>query len=244
MKLAQSLLEKLTDTFVEQDPQIAVSVDMMDTGVDIQGGQLSLLQDGEEFIKVLAMIGVALGLSNLFQPGDKKEFLIFDYCQNFEFFDEYPDGVTAKNQKPLLQQIFEAKLKVTTLVTELENASESDLLLRNNYLDELYQIIKSLDKERFVVRKELRYIEEYSNKNKWFNHQKRSSRDQYPPILSSACRKTDDELARRFDMLILMYQLALLSGKKETGKYMDKVFRTASSLEKKKTSLRFHYNFH
>ena len=46
---------------------------------------------------------------DLFGPGEhKKEFLIFDYCQNFEFFDEYPDGATARNVKPLMQQIFEA----------------------------------------------------------------------------------------------------------------------------------------
>ena len=234
---AQSLLEKFTDTFVEQDPQIAVSVDMMDTGVDApRVVNLVFFKMVKSSSKFWQMIGRGTRLCpNLFQPGvDKKEFLIFDYCQNFEFFDEYPDGVTAKNQKPLLQQIFEAKLKVTTLVTELESASESDLLLRHNYLYELYQIIKSLDKERFVVRKELRYVEEYCNKNKWFNLTK-SDLQEINTHLSylQPVDKTDDELARRFDMLILMYQLALLSGKKETGKFMDKVFRTASSLEKK-----------
>ena len=31
--------------------------------------------------------------------------MIFDYCQNFEFFDEHPEGVSAKSMKPLLQQI-------------------------------------------------------------------------------------------------------------------------------------------
>ena len=116
---AQSLLEKFTDTFVEQDPQIAVSVDMMDTGVDApRVVNLVFFKMVKSSSKFWQMIGRGTRLCpNLFQPGvDKKEFLIFDYCQNFEFFDEYPDGVTAKNQKPLLQQIFEAKLKVTTLV--------------------------------------------------------------------------------------------------------------------------------
>ena len=155
----------------------------------------------------------------------QKEFLIFDYCQNLSF-DEYPDGVTAKNQKPLLQQIFEAKLKVTTLVTELESASESDLLLRQNYLDELYQIIKSLDKERFVVRKELRYVENTTTKINGSISPKaifKRSIHTYPIFSLSISLMMN--LREGFDMLILMYQLALLSGKKETGKYMDKVFK-------------------
>ena len=45
--------------------------------------------------------------------------------------------------------------------------------------------------------------------------------------------KNDDELARRFDMLILIYQILLLSGSNNTGKYMSKIFRTAASLQKK-----------
>ena len=45
--------------------------------------------------------------------------------------------------------------------------------------------------------------------------------------------KDDDELARRFDMLILIYQILLLSGSDSTGKYMSKIFRTAASLQKK-----------
>ena len=50
--------------------------------------------------------------------------------------------------------------------------------------------------------------------------------------MQSASRD-DDELARRFDMLILVYQILLLSGSDNTGKYMSKIFRTAASLQKK-----------
>ena len=117
---AQDLLEKFTDPFEEQDPQIAVSVDMMDTGVDAPRVVNLVFQNGKAF-KFWQMIGRGTRLCpDLFGPGEhKKEFIIFDYCQNFEFFDEYPDGATTKNMKPLQQQIFEAKLNVSQLISDL-----------------------------------------------------------------------------------------------------------------------------
>ena len=172
---------------------------------------------------------------DLFAPGeDKKEFLIFDYCQNFEFFDEHPDGATANNVKPLLQQIFEAKLKVALLISHLSDKTLDEVELRDNYLVELHKAILNLDEKRFVVRKELRYVTEYNNKSKWLNLSK-SDVQEINTHLShlQPASKDDDELARRFDMLVLIYQIVLLSGSGDTGKYMSKIFSTAASLQKK-----------
>ena len=95
--------------------------------------------------------------------------MIFDYCQNFEFFDEFPEGSSAKSMKPLLQQIFEAKLKITQLISNLSDKTSDELYIRDAYLDELHRIVQNLDENRFVVRKELRYVKEYSNKSRWLN---------------------------------------------------------------------------
>ena len=234
---AQDLLEKFTDPFEEQDPQIAVSVDMMDTGVDApRVVNLVFFKMVKSSSKFWQMIGRGTRLCpDLFGPGeDKKEFMIFDYCQNFEFFDEFPDGAATKNMKPLLQQIFEAKLKVAQLISDLPEKTADEVHVRDTYLDELHKAIQNLDETRFVVRKELRYVKEFSNKNKWLNLSKSDVQDinSHLSHLQPASRD-DDELARRFDMLILIYQILLLSGSDSTGKYMSKIFRTAASLQKK-----------
>jgi type I restriction enzyme R subunit len=234
---AQNLLEKFTDPFEEQDPQIAVSVDMMDTGVDApRVVNLVFFKMVKSSSKFWQMIGRGTRLCpGLFGPNeDKKEFMIFDYCQNFEFFDEFPEGSSAKSMKPLLQQIFEAKLKITQLISNLSDKTSDELYIRDAYLDELHRIVQNLDENRFVVRKELRYVKEYSNKSRWLNLSK-SDVQEINSHLSGLqpASKGDDELARRFDMLVLIYQILLLSGSGETGKYMSKIFRTAASLQKK-----------
>ena len=208
---AQDLLEKFTDPFDEHNPQIAVSVDMMDTGVDApRVVNLVFFKMVKSSSKFWQMIGRGTRLCpDLFGPGeDKKEFVIFDYCQNFEFFDEFPDGAVTKNMKPLLQQIFEAKLKVAQLISDLPEKTAADIEVRDAYLDELHKTIQNLDETRFVVRKELRYVKEFSNNSKWLNLTKSDVQDinSHLSHLQPASRD-DDELARRFDMLILIYQM-------------------------------------
>ena len=236
---AQSLLEKFTDPFEEQEPQIAVSVDMMDTGVDApRVVNLVFFKMVKSSSKFWQMIGRGTRLCpNLFGPNkDKKEFLIFDYCQNFEFFEEFPDGASSNNSKPLMQQIFEAKLQITQLIANLPNKKEEEKLVRELYLTELHKIVQNLDEKRFIVRKELRYVKEFSNKSKWLNLSKSDVLEINTHLSHlQAPIKGDDELARRFDMLVLVYQIVLLTGSGNPVKYRDKIYRTANALEKKDT---------
>ena len=236
-KKAQALLEKFCDPYVEEEPQIAVSVDMMDTGVDApRVVNLVFFKLVKSASKFWQMIGRGTRLCpDLFAPGEHKtEFLIFDYCQNFEFFDEYPDGASARNVKPLLQQIFEAKLKVSQLITQQIDITPDEVEVRDRYLSELHQIVSTLDRERFMVRKELRFVEEYSEKSRWTNLSKSDTQEIYTHLSHlQTLSKDDDETARRFDMLILTYQVLLLTGSENTGKYRQKIYMTASALEHK-----------
>lgn len=234
---AQHLLEKFTNPYQEEEPQIAVSVDMMDTGVDApRVVNLVFFKLVKSATKFWQMIGRGTRLCpNLFGfKEDKKEFLIFDYCQNFEFFEEYPEGATAINNKPLLQQIFETKLKVAQLINEVGEKKEGEAEIREKHLEELYKTIVNLDKKRFVVRKELRYMTEFNKKDKWFNLTKSDVQEINTHLshLQSAA-KEDDELARRFDMLTLIFQVLLLTQTGSTDKYRTKIFNTAVALEKK-----------
>jgi type I restriction enzyme, R subunit len=231
---AQDLLEKFVLEKEEIDPQIAVSVDMMDTGVDApRVVNLVFFKQVKSATKFWQMIGRGTRLCpNLFAPKeDKKEFLIFDFCQNFEFFDEFPDGWATKPVKSISERIFETKLEIAWNVAQMKDATDDDLGLRKTYLDELHFTIGALDQSRFRVRKELRFVSEYSHRAKW-DQLSRSSVIEIKERLSGLPEINDsDELARRFDLLILTIQLFELLGE-DTTNHVNRVVRTAQALSK------------
>lgn len=231
---AQDLLDRFCNDIKEEDPQIAVSVDMMDTGVDApRVVNLVFFKPVKSASKFWQMIGRGTRLRpNLFGPGDdKKEFLIFDFCENFEFFDEHPDGVETRASKPVSQKIFEAKLEVAQLIAEADNASEEDKNLRTEYLDELHEAIATLDQSRFVVRKELRKVNEYTKRERWENLNKGDVIDISSHLSHLPEPQGNDELARRFDLLVLSIQLCMLTSSDDT-KYVNRVVNVAKGLSK------------
>jgi type I restriction enzyme, R subunit len=234
---AQNLLEIFVDEYEEHDPQIAVSVDMMDTGVDApRVVNLVFFKQVKSATKFWQMIGRGTRLCpDLFGlRHDKSNFVIFDYCQNFEFFEANPDGIEGRAIKSLTQQIFEAKLEVAILIREKADSSDEQRELADGYIDEVNQAVAQLDRDRFVVKAKLRTVVEFSNKERWQNISKSDMLDINNDLSSLVLpHKDDDELARRFDVLILNYQLALLTGSYSTDRYMTKISSTAKALLKK-----------
>jgi type I restriction enzyme R subunit len=234
---AQDLLERFVDEYKEVDPQIAVSVDMMDTGVDApRVVNLVFFKLVKSSSKFWQMIGRGTRLCpNLFAPAeDKKDFYIFDFCQNFEFFDANPDGVTGRAIKSLSQQIFEGKLEVALMIRKQEEQKEEEANLAVKYINELHSTVDGFDTNRFVVKKELRHVTEYKAKKSWENISKSDAQEivtHLAPIVIP--QKDDDELARRFDVLILKYQLALLAGSETTDMFVDKIYGISKELLKK-----------
>jgi type I restriction enzyme, R subunit len=172
---------------------------------------------------------------DLFGVGHHKtEFVIFDYCQNFEFFGVNPDGVKTKAIKSLTQQIFEAKLELAMLVREDADSSVEERALAEGYIADLHQTIATLDRTRFVVKAKLRYVVEYSEKGRWQNLSKGDTLDINTHLSSLAFpAKEDDELAKRFDILILNYQLALMTAAYSTDRFITQISGTAKALLKK-----------
>lgn len=170
VKKAQDILENFALDKVEYLPQIAVSVDMMDTGVDApRVVNLVFFKPVRSYAKFWQMIGRGTRLRpNLFGPeNDKSHFLIFDYCQNFEFFGVKKDGVEGSNSLPLTQQIFLLKLE---LVYELRDSDDENERAHAQYfVDQLHAQIKALDPRRFEVRQHLRYYEKYKELSAWQN---------------------------------------------------------------------------
>lgn len=233
---AQDLLERFCDTFEEQDPQIAVSVDMMDTGVDApRVVNLMFFKMVRSLSKFWQMVGRGTRLSpDLFGPGmDKEYFIIFDLCENMKFFGQNPQGTQGHKIKSLTQQIFELKLDVLTAIRNAENASDEEREVAEHYAETLYSLVTSVDERRFVVKGELRYVVEFSNKKRWQNLSKSDVLDIKEHLSKLILPDNDDdELARRFDVLILSIQWLQLTGKEPSGK-AKRVSNIARSLTKK-----------
>jgi type I restriction enzyme, R subunit len=112
---AEQLIDDLKGTGTNPNLTIAISVDMLDTGIDIpEIVNLVFAKPVKSVVKFWQMIGRGTRLCpNLFGTGeDKKAFYIFDHWGNFEFFEEHYKEVEPSLQKSLLQRLFEARLQL------------------------------------------------------------------------------------------------------------------------------------
>lgn len=231
---AQSLINDFS--VKEKDPTIAISVDMLDTGIDVpEVVNLVFFKIVRSKTKFHQMIGRGTRLCpDLFAPGvDKKEFCIFDFCQNFEFFDINPDGADSKHQMTLSQKIFIKRLE---LAQSLRNKDENLKLLSDNLKDILHDEVAHMNVDNFIVRPHRREVEKFSDRSAW--------NDLTPEEILQITQKlsdlptelpSEDELAKRFDLIILNMQLSVLENYKGFERYQNKVMEIASQLEAKKS---------
>lgn len=238
---AQDILEKFCYDKEELEPQIAVSVDMMDTGVDApRVVNLVFFKAVKSVTKFWQMIGRGTRLRpDLFAPNeDKKEFVIFDFCENFEFFEEYPGGMNATASMPISQQIFMGKLELSQLILQNTDTIEDEEELCKQYLSDLHKLIEGLDKNRFVVKKEMRYVEEYSVRARWDNISKTDIIDiqEHLSNLPTGTRE-DNEVVIRFDLLTINLQIALKTGSAKQSNYINRISKVGKQLYPKRNIL-------
>lgn len=237
---AQDLLEKFCDfkSGVEQEPQIVVSVDMMDTGVDAPRVlNLVFFKAVKTYSKYWQMIGRGTRLSpDIFAPGkDKEHFLVFDFCGNFEYFGENPDGEPQRPVLSLSQNIFNTKLETALAIRGLQDPTEEQEELQVLYTDDLHKIIKGLNEDRFEVRKHWRYVREYKDRQRWNNITKVDQLDIQSHLSHLSSYKEDtDEMAKRFDLLILKLQLALITNDRRQVGHITKINEIAHLLYTKR----------
>lgn len=137
----------------DKGPHIAVSVDMLDTGIDVpEVCNLVFFKAVRSRSKFWQMIGRGTRLcKNLFGPGDDKtHFVIFDFCENFEFFGNKPEGLKDSTGKSISQRLFEQRLKLTHL---LQKRDEQELVQYGDKIQEhLVKQVGDLNDESFLVR--------------------------------------------------------------------------------------------
>jgi len=235
---AQDLLEKFRYDKDELPPQIAISVDMMDTGVDAPRVlNLVFFKEVKSYAKFWQMVGRGTRLCpNIFGPGeDKQYFLLFDYCSNLEFFGENPDGYQPSQQRPLSQLLFLEQLYVADLIQRSELATPEDLTLAKQYLDELHRKVISLDTTRYEVRKQLSAVHHFSRRTEWDNLSKSAILELETSISGLVAYTADtDELAKRFDLNSFKLQSAMLNYSPKQTTIISNMMDIGSRLLKKR----------
>jgi type I restriction enzyme, R subunit len=206
-----SILE--TDDFseVNKQPTIAVSVDMFDTGVDVpEVVNLVFFKPVYSAVKFNQMIGRGTRLcKNLFGIGsDKAEFLVFDLCGNFDYFQQQLPEKELKPSQSISTQLVKTRLKLSNAFNK--NGGEYKAL-QKNLLDDLHQHVESMERDNFLIRPHLQRVSEFSQRTRW----SQVSNDDIEVINQLAelpnGLPTENEVAKRFDLLCLKLQLALLN---------------------------------
>ena len=229
--------ETIIDEFSTKEkwPQIAVSVDMLDTGVDVpEILNLVFFKPVKSKIKFWQMIGRGTRLcKDLFGVGlDKKEFYIFDYCKNFEFFSVNPKGIETNNVISLTERIYGYKLD---LIVELQNmkyqSDEKYCEYRKTLIKEFIEKIKNLNKDSFMVKNKIHYIELYSKEKTWVYISTIDLMDIKENLIPLFTSIDDNEDAKRFDNL--MYQLQVKRIRQDkTNRCENLIVDTVGELEK------------
>ena len=222
----------------EKLPQIAVSVDMLDTGIDVpEVLNLVFFKIVKSKIKFEQMIGRGTRLCpNIFGDGkDKELFYIFDWCGNFDYFSKNPDGIDPSNSKSLTERLFSLRLDIAKELQSAEHQEkEFDKKMHDDLKVLLHQQVNGIVKERKDARPYWNIIEPFRDKEKW-TYLSDVDVLRLKEIGKLIPQDDDDESAKKFDVIMLHLQLAHIDSTVRVGQFRQVVVNIAAHLEKKGT---------
>ena len=213
MTYAQSAIDEFSNP--KKMPQIAISVDMLDTGIDVpEVLNLVFFKKVMSKAKFWQMIGRGTRLCpKLLDGEDKQKFYIFDFCGNFEFFRMNKGKATA-NMIALQGAIFNLKFEIAYKLQNIEYQMDRLIAYRNILVKQMSEKVKELPRDNFIVRQHLKYVDLYSselNYNALTYEDTLIVREEVAPLILP---DGDDASAVRFDALMYGIELAYLVGKK------------------------------
>jgi type I restriction enzyme, R subunit len=231
-------VQSLIDSFSAETkaPHIAISVDMLDTGIDIpEVVNLVFFKMVRSKTKFWQMVGRGTRLRpDLFGLGrDKKCFYIFDYCQNLEFFSQNPDTVAGSSNESLSKKLFSSRVE---LIAELDHQKdhEEQLELRKEVAERLRQEVEQMNVNNFIVRPKRKLVEKYADAKAWENLDVEERNELVCDVAGLPSELVDeDQEAKQFDLLILRLQLGLLRHEKSFTRWSEEVREIAGALEEK-----------
>lgn len=215
IKYSDSLIDEFSTS--EKMPQIAVSVDMLDTGIDIpEILNLVFFKKVKSYAKFWQMIGRGTRLCpDLLGEGvDKERFLIFDFCNNFEYFRVNKGGSESGIQETVCEKIYNTKVQIARELQGPQYTSDEEYTsYREELVEELQHAVLNLNDDSFRVKRHMRYVETYRNLSNWNNLETMEVSEIKEHIAPLIQPKKEDELSRRFDYLMYSIDLGLLQSK-------------------------------
>ncbi len=228
--------QSIIDTFSVRDklPQIAVSVDMLDTGIDVPDIlNLVFFKRIYSKIKFVQMIGRGTRKSeDIFGHfRHKRQFYIFDFCDNFSFFEMNPEGRKVDQGYSITQKIFHMKLD---LLFELQKQEHQTIEFHKNYYEnirkELHQLIKNFNRDRILVRDNLPVVDKYSIENKWIYLSKFDIQEIKNKLTLLVDSNNDIESAKALDLKVFYIMLSLVSDDVVAKKATEQIVRISRVL--------------
>ena len=209
--------QSLLDDFSQKNnaPHIAISVDMLDTGIDIpEVANLVFFKPVYSKIKFWQMIGRGTRLCpELFGPDDdKQDFRVFDVCFNFDFFRENPAGIEGRGIVPLGTRLFRSRVQLLTLVQATPDL-DPDTALAGALTTALHGEVAAMNRENFIVRMHLEAVDRFRERTTWaqLSDADREVLQREVAGLPSEI-ETDEIESRMFDLTALRMQVALAEG--------------------------------
>jgi type I restriction enzyme R subunit len=248
---AQNLIDNFSAK--EKAPHIAISVDMLDTGIDIpEVVNLVFFKLVRSKTKFWQMLGRGTRLCpGLFGPGeDKQFFFLFDYCQNLEFFSQNPEITEGALAESLGKRLFTTRLEllgeldkrrfadgtVTAIQDHLDPYGDpaTEIGVRRAIADQLHGEVAAMNLDNFVVRPKRRWVEKYVKPDRWTVLTVEELRELAVEVAGLPSElEAEAEEAKRFDLLILNLQLALLRSEPAFERLREQVRAIAGLLEEK-----------
>ena len=206
---------------------------MLETGIDVpEITNLVFAKKVYSRIKFEQMLGRGTRLcENLFGEGeDKKEFVVFDYMRNFQFFDEHPKGREAGE---VVAPVAARFIRMVQMIKCLQDANYVDVKyqnIRENLIDHVVDDVKAMGTERVEVRLELRYVERYKERKQYECLEEIHKEEIIDHLAKLVVSDEKDEAAISFDVLMYGLMLSVMTGRKKFRKIKRYVVGNANIL--------------
>lgn len=211
MTYAQSAIDEFSDP--QKLPQIAISVDMLDTGIDVpEVLNLVFFKKVMSKAKFWQMIGRGTRLSpGLIDGKDKDKFYIFDFCGNFEFF-RMSKGNANASARSLQGALFSLKAQMAFKLQDAVYKTDELSAFRQTLVDDMVRKVSELNQDNFAVKQHLKFVELYTSPNRYQSLSYEDTLLMQQELAPLLLPEPDDPKALRFDALLYGMELAHLAG--------------------------------
>ena len=220
----------------ENMPQIAVSVDMLDTGVDVPDIlNLVFFKPVYSSIKYIQMVGRGTRLSKeIFADGsDKQEFYIFDWCENFEFFKDNKQGRKPVESMSVTERIFGLEADIIVVLQHERYQHGFTREYCEQLKDKLAAQVNELNELHASVRREWETVRKYKRPETWGYISAIDALELKKKIAPLIVSEKDDNGGKMLDALMLNIELSKLVPDVVSTRSKNKVIRIAQLLKAK-----------